>query len=151
MRLNACLVLLSVAAVSALPRHTATAQSAGVEQVLLKLERDWEQANAKNDVAALERILAPEFTSTDSDGKVTTRAEIFAKRRAGQVSFTAFTQDDYKVTVLGDAAIVTGRMTINATRDGKSWSGQERFTDVFVRRAGQWQAVASHASRVAQP
>jgi ketosteroid isomerase-like protein len=125
------------------------AQTGNVEQVLLQLERDWEQANAKNDTAALERILAPEFVSTDSDGRLTTRAEGFARRKSGAVKFTAFTQDDYKVRVIGDAAIVTGRSTIKGMRDGKDFSGQERWTDMFVLRSGRWQAVASHSSRIA--
>lgn len=127
------------------------AQTVNVEQTLLQLERDWEQANAKNDTAALERILAPEFVSTDSDGRLTTRVENFARRKSGEVKFTAFTQDDYKVHVIGDTAIVTGRSTIKGIRDGKDWSGQERWTDVFVRRNGRWQAVATHSSRIARP
>jgi ketosteroid isomerase-like protein len=127
-----------------------TAQSA-TEQALLQLEREWEQANAKNDTAALDRLLAPEFVSTDSDGRLTTRAEMFARRKSGQVKFTVFTQDDYQVRVIGDTAIVTGRSTIKGTRDGKDWSGQERWTDVFVRRNGRWQAIATHSSRIAAP
>ena len=127
-----------------------TAQSGNAEQTLLQLERDWEQANAKNDAAALERILAPEFVSTDSDGRVTTRAQNLARRKSGVVKYSAFTQDDYKVQVMGDTAIVTGRITMKAVRDGKDISGQERFTDTFVRRGGQWQAVATHSSRVAK-
>jgi uncharacterized protein DUF4440 len=63
-------VLLGLTTVFTMPR-----QAANVEQTLLQLERDWEQANAKNDTAALERILAPEFVSTDSDGRLVTRAE----------------------------------------------------------------------------
>ena len=62
------------------------AQTGPVEQTLLQLEREWEQANAKNDLAALERILAPEFVSTDSNGRLMTRAEAFARRKSGQVS-----------------------------------------------------------------
>ena len=127
------------------------AQSGNAEQALLQLERDWEQANAKNDLSLLGRILAPECVTTDSDGRVTTRAEVFARRKSGAVKYTAFTQDDYKVQVIGDTAIVTGRITMKAERDGKDISGQERFTDTFVRRGGQWQAVASHSSRVAKP
>ncbi len=127
------------------------AQTGNAEQTLLQLERDWEQANAKNDLAALDRILAPEFVSTDSDGRLTTRAEGMARRKSGAVTFTAFTQDDYKVHLFGDAAIVTGRMTIKGKRDSKDWSGQERFTDTFVRRDGRWQAVSTHSSRVARP
>jgi len=125
------------------------AQIGNVEQTLLQLERDWEQANAKNDTAALERILAPEFVSTDSDGRLTTRAETFARRKSGQVKFTAFTQDDYKVHLAGDTAIVTGRSTIKGVRDGKDLTGRERWTDVFVQRNGRWQAIASHSSRIA--
>ena len=127
------------------------AQTANVAQTLLQLERDWEQANVKNDPAALERILAPEFVSTDSDGRLTTRAEGFARRKSGAVKFTTFTQDDYKVQVIGDTAIVTGRSTIKGIRDGKELSGQERWTDVFVRRNGRWQAVTTHSSRIARP
>ena len=71
----ALFVLLSLTTVFTMPRQAA-AQAANVEQTLLQLERDWEQANTKNDTAALERILAPEFVSTDSDGRLVTRAEM---------------------------------------------------------------------------
>ena len=143
-------VLLGLTTVFTMPKQAAE-HAANVEQTLLQLERDWEQANTKNDTAALERILAPEFVSTDSDGRLTTRAEMFARRKSGAVKFTEFTQDDYKVHVLGDTAVVTGRSTLKGIRDGKNLSGRERWTDVFVRRNGSWQAVASHSSRIATP
>ena len=53
--------------------------------------------------------------------------------------------DNIVVRAFGDAAVVTGRTTAAA-------GGQTvvlRFTDVFVRRDGKWQAVASHATRIA--
>src|SRR5262245_45992177 len=125
------------------------AQTGNSEQTLLQLERDWEQTNTTNDAASLERIMAPEFVSTDPNGRLTTRAEVLARRKSGQVKFTAFTQDDYKVQIIGDTAIVTGRSAAQGSRDGKDASGRERFTDVFVRRDGRWQAVASHSSRIA--
>ena len=143
-------VLLGLTTALMMPRQAA-AQAANVEQTLLQLERDWEQANAKNDTAALERILAPAFVTTDSDGRLVTRAEMFARRESGAVKYTAFTQDDYKVHVVGDTAVVTGRSTIKGIRDGKDLNGRERWTDVFVRRNGNWQAVASHSSRIATP
>ena len=106
-------------AAAALFSTAVAAQTGSAEQALLQLERDWEQANVKNDLAALERILAPEFVSTDSDGRLFTRAEGFERRKSGQVSFTAFTQDEYKVHVVGDTAIVTGRYAAKGTQDGK--------------------------------
>jgi ketosteroid isomerase-like protein len=143
-------VFLSLAAGLSLSTKVA-AQTANAEQALLQLERDWEQANAKNDLVALDRILASEFVNTDSDGRLATRAEVIARRKSGAVKFTAFTQDEYKVHLFGDTAVVTGRSTIKQIRDGKEYSGQERFTDVFVRRDGRWQAVATHSSRVGKP
>jgi ketosteroid isomerase-like protein len=143
-------VVLGLAAAFTAPVEVA-AQSGNVEQTLLQLERDWEQANAKNDLAALDRILAPEFVSTDSDGRLATRADVMTRRKSGAVKFATFTQDDYKVHLLGDTAIVTGRSTVKGIRDGRDWSGQERFTDVFLRRDGRWLAVSTHASRVAKP
>ena len=142
--------ILSLAAGVTLSGRVA-AQTANVEQTLLQLERDWEQANAKNDSAALDRILADEFVSTDSDGRLFTRAEVMARRKSGAVKFATFTQDDYKVHVFGDTAVVTGRSTTKQMRDGKDYSAQERFTDVFVRRDGRWQAVSTHSSRVGKP
>jgi ketosteroid isomerase-like protein len=129
----------------------AAAQAGNIEQALLQVERDWEQANAKNDSAALDRILAQEYVNTDSDGRLTTREEVMARRKSGAVKYTAFTQGDYKVHVFVDAAVVTGRATMKQMRDGKDYTGQERFTDVFVRRDGRWQAVATHSSRVGTP
>jgi ketosteroid isomerase-like protein len=128
-----------------------SAQTSSPEQTLLQIERDWEQANAKNDQPALDRVLAPEFVSTDADGVLTTKAQEDADRRAGANKNTAFTQDDYKVHVFGDAAVVTGHFAVKGTRAGKAVNEQSRFTDTFVRRNGRWQAVASHSSRVAKP
>jgi ketosteroid isomerase-like protein len=58
----------------------------------------------------------------------------------------AITVDDVRVKVFGDAAVVTGR-THGRGESGKTpYDVVIRFTDTFVRREGQWQAVASHAS-----
>lgn len=55
-----------------------------------------------------------------------------------------------KVRLYGDVAVVTGRNTIKATWEDiqRDISGPYRFTDVFVKRGGHWQCIASQASRV---
>ena len=55
--------------------------------------------------------------------------------------------DDIAVRAFGDTAVVTGRTTA-ATGGPSPVSVTLRFTDVFIRRAGRWQAVASHATRL---
>ena len=128
-----------------------SAQTGNIEQTLMQMERDWAQALAKGDQAALDRIVAADFIITDADGRLMTKAQGDAQRKSGALKYTAFASDDFKVHVFGDTAIVTGRSTVKGTQNGKDISGQERFTDVFVRRDGRWQAVSTHVSRVAKP
>jgi len=45
---------------------------------------------------------------------------------------------------MGDVAIVHARTTFTLA-DGKPGSG--RYTDVWARRNGRWQAVAAHVTR----
>lgn len=65
-------------------------------------------------------------------------------------SVTAFKFSDMKVHVYGDVAVVTGQNTIKGTWEDipRNISGPYRFTDVFVKRAGRWQCVASQSSRI---
>jgi hypothetical protein len=54
--------------------------------------------------------------------------------------------DGVEVRLFGEAAVVSGRTHALGEFAGQSYDVWIRFTDVFVRRQGQWQAVASHAS-----
>jgi ketosteroid isomerase-like protein len=59
--------------------------------------------------------------------------------------------DDVKVRQYGETAVATGRTEAKGSYRGLSASVVLRFTDVFVRRDGRWQAVASHASLLPNP
>ena len=58
--------------------------------------------------------------------------------------------DNMKARVYGDAAVVNGRMTARQTFQGQDISGQYQCTDTFIKKAGRWQCVAIHLSRIAQ-
>ena len=55
---------------------------------------------------------------------------------------------DVRVQVYGDAAVMTSRNILQATFDGKDWSGDHALTDVWVRRNGRWQIVRRHSSKL---
>ena len=59
--------------------------------------------------------------------------------------------DDLNIRTFGDVAIVTGRSVLAGSYKGERASVVQRFTVVFVRRDGRWQAVASQGTQVAQP
>jgi Domain of unknown function (DUF4440) len=66
------------------------------------------------------------------------------------VVFESNVIDDVTVTLFEDTAIVRGRTVASAKLLGAPVNARIRFTDVFIKRNGQWQAVASHASTLAQ-
>ena len=121
-----------------------------VEQDLLKLESNWGDALLKNDTAALERIYADEYLFTDSEGVTWNKSQDLANTKSGASKITSFKLEDMKVHVYGEAAVVTGKTILKGTFQGKDISGQHRFTDVFVKRAGRWQCVATQSTLISK-
>jgi ketosteroid isomerase-like protein len=128
----------------------AKTQTASVEQELLKLENEWAKSVVKLDLAFMERILADDYTWTDPEGNIHTKAEEIASIKSGQGVVTSCVSDDVKVRVYGDAAVVTGLTTQKGMVEGKEVSGQFRWTDTWVKIAGRWQCVADHVSNIPQ-
>jgi uncharacterized protein (TIGR02246 family) len=116
---------------------------------LLDLQRQLCRAWLDGDRAAIERLIAPDWTSTGPDGSRTDRAQVLKdvfETRAHTI--TTLEMDDVDARVFGDAAVVTGRTHGVGTFGGADYDVVIHFTDTFVRRDGRWQAVASHASLV---
>jgi ketosteroid isomerase-like protein len=120
--------------------------SEDVEKKIMQLERDWGDALAKRDLAALGRILGDDHSVITKDGSVLTKAQELAKH--GQSADELFDFEPMKVRVFGDTAVVTGGHREKSQYQGRDTSGHYRWMDVFVKRDGRWQAVASELTRV---
>ena len=118
------------------------------EDALIQTEHDWGNALLKGDVAAFGRCLADEYILTYSDSTLVTKPMALNDLKEGALKIESFQLDDVKVRVYGDVAVVIGLITEKSKFKDEDTSGQRRFTDVFVRRDGRWQAVASHESPV---
>lgn len=70
------------------------------------------------------------------------RARYIADRSHNPDSVESAVQDEIEVRQYGDAAIATGRSIIHGTRDGVPFVYHFRWTDMYVRRDGKWQAVS---------
>jgi len=127
----------------------ATAQS--VEQQIKKLEIQWADAGVQKDVAAIERLLADDFSETAPDGLVYTKAQEIAYLKSGEDVVSSYTYSDMKVRVYGDTAVVTYVGKQKETFKGRDISGTSRWTDTWVKRGGAWQIVACHGTMIAHP
>ncbi len=124
--------------------------SADIEKALTQLERDWIEANKNKDKTKLEGLLADDWVGISWDGKSYTKAESLVANLAPDSQLDSYTLDPLKVRVFGDVGIVTGGNTEKSRFKGKDTSGHYVWTDIFTKRNGRWQAVASHTSRFAQ-
>jgi ketosteroid isomerase-like protein len=110
--------------------------------------RAWDRAYQKRDVAALARILADDFTITDTSGAVLTKGEYLmsvVKRPDFNQPGGSFESYDVTVKIDGDRAVVTGRSPVKGRPRGKASTvaGNYRFTDEWVRLQGVWKARQS--------
>lgn len=127
-----------------------SAAPTSVEQTLMQLERDWTQASLKKDIGALDKIMADDWVNIDFQGRTVTKAETLASLKSGLPATQAAGLGEMKIRVFGDSAIVTGSDTEKSSAKGKDVIDKYLWTDVFVKRAGRWQAVASQSTKVAR-
>ncbi|HWX92789.1 MAG TPA: nuclear transport factor 2 family protein [Terriglobales bacterium] len=120
----------------------------GTEKAVAALEQQWVDAAKANNTDALAPLLADKFVNTDSDGKVTGKAETLANAKASKMETDQIS--DVKVTVFGNTAIATGDW-VGKGKDakGKPVDAHERWTDTWMKMSnGKWQCVASHSSPI---
>ena len=127
----------------------AETQSGSVEQELIKLENEWNDAWVKRDVEAYARLLADDYISTNSYGDMMTKAQSIARLKSHENTISLIPHD-FRVRVYGDAAVINFRLTYKNQVQGKESTGQDQLTDVWIKRSGRWLCVAAHSSEIAQ-
>jgi ketosteroid isomerase-like protein len=104
---------------------------------------------SRNDVAVHDRFWADELIYTSSAGTRTNKAEILADvRKATDPSepATQYSAEDIRVQQYGDTAIVAFRL-VGEVGGGQPETLQFLNTGTFLRRNGEWRAVAWQATR----
>src|SRR6266704_2229991 len=114
---------------------------AQVEDSVRAVEMSRRQALLAADTAALSRMLAPDFVEISRLGAIRTRADNIRDIASGDLHLTAINYDSLTVRLYGDVAVLMGIANNTGTFHGFPFSGKIRYTRVFVRRDGRWQAV----------
>jgi ketosteroid isomerase-like protein len=113
------------------------------EREVLKQLDNWLDALRRSDLAALDRIMADDFMLAAEDGSVLSKEQDTAPIKSGDLRFESLTTRDVKVFVYGNTAVVTGVGIYKINFKGKASTIRERFFDVYQKRKGQWQVIAS--------
>jgi ketosteroid isomerase-like protein len=146
-------VLMAVAVLSVLA-PSLSAQTAPAEAELTALLKEFLAGASRNDAAVHDRFWAEELVYTGSAGRRRAKADVMRDVRAAPAAkpgdpATAYTAEDVRIQQYGDTAIVAFRLV--GTTTGGPEAGVANFlnTGTFLKRNGQWRAVAWQATRMA--
>lgn len=102
----------------------------------------------QQDLAAVEKLLAPEFVLVTSRAEVQTREQVIAEVRAGDPKYERFENHSMTARIYGDTAVVQGITSLKGTAGGAPFQVDVRFTDTLVKTQGRWTLVVSHVTRI---
>jgi ketosteroid isomerase-like protein len=116
------------------------------ESKLIALENAWNLAQLQHDSKALDQLVGDRFVYTDYDGTVMNKAQFLADIRNPSYKASLMTNENMRVFLYSDAAVVIGTYHAKGTADGKAFDHTGRFTDTWILHQNQWQCVASHTN-----
>jgi hypothetical protein len=119
------------------------------QQILIKIEHDWDEAFRGRNPGFIETILAEEFIATYSDGTQGDKAHELSLAAGFDRAIESSTLDDFLVKIYGDTAVVWMSQHVVGISKGQQTALTFRYVDVFVQRGGRWQCVSSQSTKVA--
>ena len=145
----------NLAAASSTPAKE-TFDPAAIEAEVMRIEREWYSAAKTHNAEAAKGFLADNVVIVYPDGTSATKADEIRSIESGAMTADTYEMLESKVAVTNaDSAFITGRSVI---KNGKilvpnqkkpiDITGEYRFLDVYARRDGKWQVVASQTVKI---
>ncbi len=115
---------------------------------VIELERAFGEALTRLDKARLDSLMADDFLLTNTIGKVVSKTQVIADITSPDYELESLVNDDISARIYGDVAVVMARGSAKGRYKGRDASGQFRYTRVWVKRQGRWQAVVAQATNI---
>jgi ketosteroid isomerase-like protein len=100
------------------------------------------------DLPTLERLFHDRLSYAHSSGVRDTRDEYLEKVRSGYYDYQRLDHPVERVEVVGDTALVVGRMTADLRVDGTQKTIDNLALAVWTRAGGEWQLLAYAPTRL---
>lgn len=113
-----------------------------------RIDRSYQEAVKRNDAEAMKKIMHPDFQLVLGDGRRFDREDLLNDARRARFIYELQDEepDSQSVMVWGDTAIVTAKLLLKGTNDGKPFERQLWFSDTYVRTDRGWKYYFGQAS-----
>lgn len=153
-RIAAVLLLLFgfVPALLAGPIKTPHGKKHEYRQEIEALEEQWRQALLTNNIQAIDKLTADDYTAISASGTIENKQQFLDNRKSGHWQIAGMELSDRKIRFYGSTAVVTCLVQITGKNNGVDISGSLRYTRVYsLNASGVWRVVSFEASRVRDP
>jgi ketosteroid isomerase-like protein len=113
-----------------------------------RMDRAYQAAVKRNDAAAMDKILHPNFVLVLGDGRRFGREDLLDAARTRRFNYELQDEEpgSQRVMVSGDTAIVTAKLVLKATSGDEKISRILWFSDTYVRTKRGWRYLFGQAS-----
>ena len=117
-------------------------------EIVAALDTEYQSAVGRNDAETMGRIMADDFILVLGNGTVYNKSDLIKEAQARSITYEQQVEVDnsQKVRVWGDTAVVTAKLWIKGTREGKAFERKLWFSDTYVRTKDGWRYVFGQAS-----
>ncbi len=116
----------------------------GAAAEIERLEQQLITAIEAKDFATYQRLVAEDYIAIGANGE-TTRAQAMESYRSGDLSLPGLKIGEIHVHVYGDTATINARTFGDRVEQGKTLPNRVRYMRVWMKRQGQWRAIAQMA------
>ena len=120
-------------------------------EAILDLEQRLTAAFLARDAAAFGSLLADDLVHVGFEGQIVGKAEYMSFFEHGNWRYSKYLPSDVSVKLLGDTAVVTGRVSRSIVVEGRETTGAFAFTHVWARSSDGWRLSSSHVTTIPAP
>lgn len=115
-------------------------------KAVVALDTEYQAAVKINDAATMDRLLADDYILVVGSGKVYTKADLVNEARGGHVVYEHQEDTEQTARIWGDTAVITAKLWVKGSEDGKPFDKTVWFSDTYVRTKAGWRYVFGQSS-----
>jgi ketosteroid isomerase-like protein len=121
------------------------------KQTVIEIEKRFNAALLKKDAVTLDDLLADDIVHIGFEGQFAGKGEYMAFFKRDIWQYRKYEPGNETVKVVGDVAVVTGRVDRTIVINNVETTGGFAFTHVWSRAGERWRMTSSHVTGIPNP